>query len=203
MGLIFMVRHPNAVFRRRAAVLRRDRLDHVRDTRCAICGRVAHVVRDRGDDADRARCRSSPSIRWASGHWFVSSYPGGYFTFASPHLFGTLFSVERGCSSGRRSCSSPCSAWRWRAAGREGWLPSRSPCFVVHTYLLASWYSGISAPATAIAATSTCCRSWEFSSPFSSPGSPRQPRLGRPLAVPRGAARVLSAVQMLQVLAWA
>lgn len=31
-----------------------------------------------------------------TGHWFVNAYVGGGFTFASPHLFGVLFSVQKG-----------------------------------------------------------------------------------------------------------
>lgn len=31
-----------------------------------------------------------------TGHWIVNSYPEGTFSFGSPHLLATLFSVERG-----------------------------------------------------------------------------------------------------------
>ncbi len=34
--------------------------------------------------------------KWTTGHWIVNSYPEGSFSFGSPHLFATLFGIERG-----------------------------------------------------------------------------------------------------------
>jgi hypothetical protein len=46
-------------------------------------------------------------FKWITGQWFVNAYVthGMGFTFGSPHLVAVLlFSTQRDCSSGRRSC---------------------------------------------------------------------------------------------------
>ena len=78
--------------------------------------------------------------KWATGHWIVKSDPDGYFTFASPHIFGTLFSVERGVFFW--------SPVLWLAVA--GFFVARAPArrllaaallaLSVDTYLMASWY---------------------------------------------------------------
>jgi len=76
----------------------------------------------------------------ATGHWFVSSYPGGFFTLSSPHLFGTLFSVERGLFFWSPillfSIAGMMVAWK-RA---RGLVAATAVIFVSDTYLMSAWY---------------------------------------------------------------
>ena len=199
LALIFMVRHPNAVFvavlpcygvggpttlatRARELWSRRGRL-------CAI--------------AMMTLIGSMPQLaiyRWATGHWFVSSYPGGYFTFASPHLFGTLFSVERGVFFWSPILLVAVIGMAWARGWAKGLVAVTATVLVVHTYLLASWYFwdlGVGyghrgyvdvLPLLAIFVAVFFARLAE------------QPRLGRPLAALATLLVLLAAVQMVQYL---
>ena len=78
--------------------------------------------------------------KWTTGHWIVNSYPEGSFTFGSPHVLATLFSVERGLFFW-----SPILVFS--AIGlvlARGWARGLAAVTIgalaVDTYLMASWF---------------------------------------------------------------
>src|SRR5579864_8170866 len=85
----------------------------------------------------------SPQVllyKWTTGHWIVNSYPEGSFTFGSPHVLATLFSVERGLFFW-----SPILVFS--AIGlvlARGWARGLAAVTIavlaVDTYLMASWF---------------------------------------------------------------
>ena len=136
--------------------------------------------------------------RWTSG--IGSSHrTGGHFTFASPHLFGTLF-VERGVFFWSPILLvAPIGMAQARDWAR-GLVVVTIAVLLVHTYVLASWYV------------------WDLGVGFGHRGyvdvlpflaifvgllraAGREPRLRRPIAVLAMLLVVLSAVQMLHDLA--
>ena len=138
-ALLFMLRHPNAMF---LAVIplygvtgwRTFRLRLVmmwarRGNLCAIAAMTLALV--------------APQLaiyQWATGHWFASSYPGGYFTFASPHLFGTLFSVERGVFFWSPLLLLAVIGMGVARGWARGLVAATLGILAAHSYLLASWY---------------------------------------------------------------
>ena len=200
MGLIFMVRHPNAVFlaalpcsgvagTTTLAARLRD-LWSRRTMLCAIAVMTLIVV--------------MPQLaiyKWASGHWFVSSYPGARSRSRLPISSARSSASSAGCSSGRRSCSSRVIGMALARGWARGMVAVTLAIFVVHTYLLASWYL------------------WDLGVGYGHRGYvdvlpflgifvavflarlAGEPRLGRALAALVALLVILSTVQMLQVLA--
>lgn len=95
-GLIVLVRHTNALFLLLVLLWRvhrfADLAARVRDPQWRKDFSVAAAL--------SALCLL-PQLalyRWTTGHWIVNAYAphGGGFTLLSPHLFGALFSTQRG-----------------------------------------------------------------------------------------------------------
>jgi len=140
-ALIILVRHTNVVFlafvplygiRRWSDV--RSNLNRLQQRRGAILGMlVVGLV-----------CLSPQLIlyKWTTGHWIANSYgPGASFTWGSPHILETLFSVERGLFFW-----SPLLLFSIGGlVVAEGWAREQVAATVavlaVHTYVLASWYT--------------------------------------------------------------
>jgi hypothetical protein len=197
MGLIFMVRHPNAMF---LAVLPCYGVT----SRVTLAARARELWSRRGmlgAIAAMTLICATPQLaiyRWATGHWFVSSYPGGYFTFGSPHLVGTLFSVERGVFFWSPILLFAPVGMALARGWARGLVAVTLAVFLVHTYFLASWYL------------------WDLGVGYGHRGYvdllpflgifvavcfarlAGQQRLGRPLAVLAALLVMLSTVQMLQ-----
>lgn len=95
-GLLVLTRHPNALF---LAVVPlygvtdapslRNNLAALRGRRASITGMIAVAF--------LVLTPQLATYKYATGHWFVSAYGQiGSFTFASPHLWGVLFGVQKG-----------------------------------------------------------------------------------------------------------
>jgi hypothetical protein len=77
----------------------------------------------------------------ATGRWLVNAYPDvSHFTFASPHLFGVLFSVEKGLFF----WSPVLLLAVFGAIVARGWATrlrvAAIAVFAIDTYLIASWF---------------------------------------------------------------
>ena len=198
-GLIVLTRHTNALFLLAVSALRRDerRQPARRDRapRRAMARAGDHGRRRRGG---RSR-RSSPSTIEATGRILVSSYGELGFTFLSPHLWGVLFSVQKGLFFWSPLLLAAVAGF---VVGDRKKLPFLAGTAVVldrrhlpHRQLVGL---AVRRAATAIAASSTSCRCSRSASRRSSSGArPASPdgRSSRSLAT---AAVALSVFQMLQ-----
>jgi hypothetical protein len=138
-ALIFMVRHPNAMF---VAVIPlygvtgwqtlRARIRSLWERRTVVLAMAAMTV--------AAAAPQLAIYKWATGHWLASSYPGGSFDFASPHLFGTLFSVERGVFFWSPLLVLAMIGLAIARGWARGLALATAGILAIHTYLLASWY---------------------------------------------------------------
>jgi hypothetical protein len=139
-ALIILVRHTNVVFLAFVPLYGvsrwsdfRTNLNRLQQRRGPILGMLAVGL----------VCLSPQLLlyKWATGHWIVNSYGDGvWFTFGSPHILDTLFSVERGLFFW-----SP--VLLFSIGGlivAEGWARGVAAATVavlaVHTYVLASWF---------------------------------------------------------------
>jgi len=78
--------------------------------------------------------------KWASGHWIVNSYPEGSFSFAAPHLVGTMFSVERGLFFWSPVLLLAIPGMFVATGWARGLVAPTVGVLAIVTYLMASWF---------------------------------------------------------------
>jgi hypothetical protein len=76
----------------------------------------------------------------ATGHWLVSSYGQLGFTFASPHLWGVLFSVQKGAFFWAPLLLAAAAGFAWLPASLRRWRVPAALLLAAHTYIIASWW---------------------------------------------------------------
>jgi hypothetical protein len=76
----------------------------------------------------------------ATGRLFVSSYGDLWFNFASPHLFGVLFSVQKGLFFWSPALLVALAGWRWLAGPARGFLAPIVAIVPLTTYTIAAWW---------------------------------------------------------------
>ncbi|HET7221011.1 MAG TPA: hypothetical protein VFJ02_23315 [Vicinamibacterales bacterium] len=76
----------------------------------------------------------------ATGRMFVSSYGDLTFTFASPHLWGVLFSVQKGLFFWSPLLLAGAAGYLLRDATARAYALGAAIIFAVDTYLIASWW---------------------------------------------------------------
>lgn len=78
--------------------------------------------------------------RWTTGHWIVNSYPEGSFSFGSPHLLATLFSVERGLFFWSPLLLFAVAGLFVATDWARGLVGVTLGVLAIDTYLMASWF---------------------------------------------------------------
>ena len=78
--------------------------------------------------------------RWTTGHWIVNSYPEGSFSFGSPHLLATLFSVERGLFFWSPLLLLSVAGLFVATAWSRGLIAATIGILAIDTYLMATWF---------------------------------------------------------------
>jgi hypothetical protein len=138
-ALIVLVRHPNAMFLAFVPVYGVRRSSDLASNLHRLWQRRGLVV----TMIAMTMCGVAPQLavyKWATSHWIVKSDPDGHFTFGSPHLFGTLFSVERGVFFWSPVLLfAVAGLWVGRGWAR-GWVAVTVAVLAADTYLMASWY---------------------------------------------------------------
>jgi hypothetical protein len=79
--------------------------------------------------------------KWATGHWIVNAYGDGVsFTFGSPHILGTLFSVQRGLFFWSPVLLFSIAGLVVDEGSARRLAAATVAVIAVHTYVLASWF---------------------------------------------------------------
>jgi len=139
-ALIILVRHTNVVFLAFVPLYGvshwsdfRTNLNHLQQRRGLILGMLAVGL----------VCLSPQLLlyKWATGHWIVNAYGKGvWFTFGSPHILETLFSVERGLFFWSPVLLFAVGGLVVAVGWARGLAAATVVVLAVHTYVLASWF---------------------------------------------------------------
>lgn len=78
--------------------------------------------------------------KWTTGHWIVNSYPEGSFSFGSPHVVATLFSVERGLFFWSPLLLLSVAGLFVATGWARGLIGVTAGVVAIDTYLMASWF---------------------------------------------------------------
>ncbi len=138
-GLIVLVRHTNAIF---LAIVPLYGIIGMSDVRRNV-GRLIARWRAVILAAAVAATIVLPQLllyRWTTGHWIVDSYPEGSFSFASPHLWETLFSVERGVFFWSPLLLFAVAGLLVSVGWARGLVLATIAVLAADTYLMASWF---------------------------------------------------------------
>jgi len=139
-ALIILVRHTNVVFLAFVPLYGvshwsdfRTNLNQLQQRRGLILGMLAVGL----------VCLSPQLLlyKWATGHWIVNAYGKGvWFTFGSPHILETLFSVERGLFFWSPVLLFAVGGLVVAVGWARGLAAATVVVLAVHTYVLASWF---------------------------------------------------------------
>jgi len=139
-ALIILVRHTNVVFLAFVPLYGISRWSDVRTNLSRLKHRRGLIL---AMLAVGLVCPSPQLLlyKWATGHWIVNAYGDGVsFTWGSPHILETLFSVQRGLFFWSPVLLFSIGGLVVAKGWARGLAVATVAVLAVHTYVLASWF---------------------------------------------------------------
>jgi hypothetical protein len=138
-AIFVLIRHPNALFLLLIPLYGVSSLDTARTRLMDLWTRRADVALVLA----AFTIGISPQLaiyHHATGHWLVSSYGSlGRFDFASPHLFGVLFSVKKGLFFWSPALALAIAGMIAGTGWSRRWVLGAAIVLALDTYVIASW----------------------------------------------------------------
>jgi hypothetical protein len=138
-GLIVLTRHTNVLFLLMLPVYGVTSLQSARMRALALGSRWREVA----TIAAAGLVTVAPQLaiyEQSTGHLLVSSYGELTFSFASPHLWGVLFSVQKGLFFWSPLLLAGLAGYLVRHATARNYAAGAAVIFAADTYLIASWW---------------------------------------------------------------